>query len=605
MLSLSSLKINLYNALMSGASGYALSLDLLSGTLDNRVTFSRGTNATLVDATGKITYAPNNLLLRSEEFDNAVWTKTNSTVTANTTVAPNGTTTADTITDDATSGQHQVTQSISVNIGSRYTLTTYVKAGTARYARMALGGTLTFTAATFDLQLGIVQTGSATITAVGNNWFRISISSTASSSGSGSSAVGITNATGTLYSGTGGTLFLWGAQLEQVTYQTTAGPYVATTTSAYYGPRFDYDPVTLAAKGLMVEEQRTNLILQSQTFDNASWAKNSLTVTANAAVAPDGTTTADKIIKAAVTTQANILQGLSTVVGAQTISFFAKAAEYDTVSFSLYNATDTHVARGQVNLSTGAVIATQNGVITTQSFGNGWWRITATGTTTVSAGNTLYIYPKDVTTYLGNGVDGIFIWGAQLEAGAFATSYIPTVASTVTRSADQASMTGTNFSSWYNQSEGTLVSEFSSFSPTSASNAAWTISDETNSNRWFAFAVSSTIRHFMATGGVTQASIDVGTYAANTVFKSAMAISANSVQAAVNGTLGTEDTTATVPTVVRLTVGSSPIATTNFLNGHIRQIAYYNTRLSDAQLQTLTQPDATLSLNFISSIYEV
>jgi hypothetical protein len=281
-------------------------------------------------------------------------------------------------------------------------------------------------------------------------------------------------------------------------------------------------------------------------------------------------------------------QTVTTTAVAHTYSAYLKAGGY---SWAILYAAGVNQGV-YFDLANGVVGSSFIGAPTSSSItpvGNGWYRCSITFTATTGTAARVYASSANtVSTFAGDGTSGIFLWGSQLEAGAFATSYIPTVASQVTRSADVATMTGTNFSSWYNQTQGTLVSAFSSFSPTSASNAAWTISDETNSNRWFAFAVSSTIRSFMATGGVTQASIDVGTYAANTVFKSAFAISANSVQSAVNGILGTEDTAATVPTVVRLTVGASAIATTNFLNGHIRQIAYYNTRLPDATLQALT-----------------
>lgn len=392
--------------------------------------------------------------------------------------------------------------------------------------------------------------------------------------------------------------FLTGGLDPAVTFtRSTTATFVGSNgliqTAAINAPRFDYDPVTLAAKGLLIEEQRTNLVTGSADFTATYWpvATNAV-VTADNTTSPDGTTNADRLAdNTTAGVQHRIYRDYTFTAASHTLSVFAKRNDHRWLRLFFFDGTTSFF--GNFDLLNGVVGNKQASTTTTiTAFGNGWYRCTMTATTAAAAGNIqLVMLPTDDTAvpvlYTGTGTS-LWLYGAQLEAGAFATSYIPTVASQVTRSADVATMTGTNFSSWYNQSEGSLVAEFSSFSPTSASNAAWTISDGTNSNRWFAFAVSSTIRSFMATGGVTQASIDVGTYAANTVFKSAFAISENSVQAAVNGTLGTEDTTATVPTVVRLTVGSSPIATTNFLNGHIRQIAYYNTRLPNATLQALT-----------------
>jgi hypothetical protein len=198
-----------------------------------------------------------------------------------------------------------------------------------------------------------------------------------------------------------------------------------------------------------------------------------------------------------------------------------------------------------------------------------------------------------------------FAWGAQLETGAFATSYIPTVASTVTRSADVATMTGTNFSSWYNQSEGTFVAEADQYA--AASYGLVAASDGTASNYVMLDTTSSgNSRYRVAVGGVSQAAIvQASAIVPNAVYKVAATYQANSFQAAYNGTLGTEDTSGTLPTVDRLLVGATTSGTP--LNGHIRAIAYYNTRLPNAQLQTLTAPAlvTSLALDFISPSYTV
>jgi hypothetical protein len=160
------------------------------------ITFTRSTTATFVGSNGLIqsaainaprfdfnpaTLAPNGLLMEeqrvnlmtySEQFDNAGWSKTNSTITANATTAPDGAISADTITDDITLGQHQANQNFSTVSGTTYVLSCFFKQDTARYARLALGGTaMNFAAATFDLQTGTVLSGTASITSFGNGWF--------------------------------------------------------------------------------------------------------------------------------------------------------------------------------------------------------------------------------------------------------------------------------------------------------------------------------------------------------------------------------------------------------------------------------------------------
>jgi hypothetical protein len=273
------------------ADGPLVLLDFLSGGLDPRVTFTRGSNATLVDSTGKITYAPANLLLQSQTFENASWSKIGATVTANTTTAPDGTTTADTLVEDTSTGVHIAFQAGSFVAGTTYTITVFAKAGTRTRLNMINVGGVTYEGY-FDLLTGTVissPVGTASITAAGNGWYRCQMTSTAGSTASGNVQFRlVSSGTTTSYTGDGTSgLFIWGAQLEQVTYQTTPGTYVATTSAAYYGPRFDYDPVTLAAKGLLIEQQRTNLSLHSGTTA-ANWTAVGGTIANTGKLSPDG-----------------------------------------------------------------------------------------------------------------------------------------------------------------------------------------------------------------------------------------------------------------------------------------------------------------------------
>jgi hypothetical protein len=199
-----------------------------------------------------------------------------------------------------------------------------------------------------------------------------------------------------------------------------------------------------------------------------------------------------------------------------------------------------------------------------------------TGTSTVS--------------YIGDGTSGIFIWGAQVEAGSFATSYIPTVASLVTRSADVATMTGTNFSSWYNQSEGTFVADFDVLSAAAAYNKpVITSNDGTLNNRiLLAVSVSSQPSLTVTTGGVFQGTLANSAVTNNTVVKTALAYKVSDFAVASNGATPVTQATGNVPTALtRFEIGAQ-VAGATYLNGHIRQIAYYNTRLPNAQLQALT-----------------
>jgi hypothetical protein len=223
------------------------------------------------------------------------------------------------------------------------------------------------------------------------------------------------------------------------------------------------------------------------------------------------------------------------------------------------------------------------------SVGNGWYRFTVSATATSTATASIEFYTTTAlntsVSYTGDGYSGVFIWGAQLEAGAFPTSYIATTTASVTRNADVASMTGTNFSGFYNQTEGTFFAEATS---AWASGNIVGSSDGTNNNRIFLGIASGPVsRLLITTSGSSVAAISVA-YTLNTFVKGAGAYKLNNSQYAANTVLGTEDTVCTIPTVDRLSIGTNTSANDFFLNGTIRTIRYYPVRNSNAQLQALT-----------------
>jgi hypothetical protein len=362
-------------------------------------------------------------------------------------------------------------------------------------------------------------------------------------------------------------------------------------TAAIDAPRFDYNPTTLAPLGLLIEEQRTNLVTYSEQFSDAVWVKTRASITADAAVSPDGTMNADKLVED--TTASNTHQ-----IG-QSVSSFTSGTAY---TFTTYMKADergwgvlrfpasafTTALQAFFNLSTGALGVFSAGVTSSITpVGNNWYRCSITATATATASGNVLILPSATNStaiYTGDGTSGIFIWGAQTEAGDFPTSYIPTVASQVTRAADIAVMTGTNFSSWYNAVEGTLFANYSAFASGTRTMAA--INDNT-ANESIRLRTISTNPFFTVTdGGVDQADIDAGTVASNIVYKFAGAYAANDFAASIAGGAAVTDTSGSIPTVDRMMIGNS--AATNALNGHIRQIVYYPRRLSNADLQGIT-----------------
>jgi hypothetical protein len=241
--------------------------------------------------------------------------------------------------------------------------------------------------------------------------------------------------------------YIWGAQLEQ---STTVGEYIPTTSTINSAPRFDHDPTTGESLGLLVEEQRTNLLLQSEDF-STTWTTTNTTVSTNQVTAPDGATTADKIFETATTAEHNIRQDTaSQVAGTYSASIFAKAGERDVIQFVSTGVLGGFRANFDLtNGVIGSVDSALNARIT--PFPNGWYRcsITATSTTTgtLRAQWNIVTSPTAarVESYLGDVTKGLYLWGAQLEAGSFPTSYIPTTGATATRAADVASISGSNF----------------------------------------------------------------------------------------------------------------------------------------------------------------
>jgi hypothetical protein len=492
-----------------------------------------------------------------------------------------------------------------------YTFSVYAKQaeGPQRWLNLFPQGTGVSASAIFDVTNGTVTATSgaqylgSAITATGNGWYRCSITFTAAAV-SVSNVAYLTNsstipAPGYTGDGTSG-IYIFGAQLSD---SASVDPYVyqpvaAPTSTAYYGPRFDYDPVTLQPKGLLVEEQRTNLLTYSEQFDNAAWNKaSSSTVTPNAAVSPDGATTADSLVENTNGGEHIASQQVSKALAAITYthSIYYKAgsgsrnigvAITDGLTgglVAIFSTSGTVVLASQtVGVATGWVAV---GAAVTAA-GNGWFRASFTATTNIATRVDGVVYLVDGTnrSYTGNGTSSVLIWGAQLEAGAFATSYIPTVASQVTRAADVATMVGNNFARWYNQNAGTTYVEAAAAA--TGNYGTYSINSDDN-NRFYSNVDFSQVQWVGIANGAIQASLPRGVFSPNVYFKHGAASTTNDFAAVVNGGAVAVDTVAVMPFVNRLFIGTTQTSST-FLNGTIKRIAYYPRRLANTELQAIT-----------------
>jgi hypothetical protein len=366
-------------------------------------------------------------------------------------------------------------------------------------------------------------------------------------------------------------------------------------------PRFDHNPTTCESLGLMVEEQRTNLLLRSAEFNDATWEKSAVTVTANSVTSPDGTSSADTLDDGLTANFHHVSQTVTTTASAAyTFSAYFKNVDRRYVILSVYStSTSVLYAAASFDLQNGVLAssgASGTGYAVTStsitSVGNGWYRCSVSITNgSASAANTISIAGSDTGTLGSYGLASytgssktFYVYGAQLEAGSFATSYIPTTSATVTRSADVAQVSTQAFP--YSQTEGTLVAQFSMFSATGAATRAITIaSDGTSANRIYLNVSTTGVPNYLVVSSTaTQASINATEITSNSINRFAAAYKTNDFASCLNGgTVGT-DTLGSSPTgVFRLDLGN--FVGGNQINGHIRQITYIPRRLTNAELQ--------------------
>lgn len=499
---------------------------------------------------------------------------------------------------------------------------------------------------------------SATMTYVKNGWYRCSITLTTDTD-TRLYAEHLLNTTLGTYSYTGNGLsgmYIWGAQLETGPVATTYIPTLNTFTSrassaTYYRydgyimnattntARYNYTPgnTSLAPK-MLLEAASTNLITYSEQFDNAAWNNLLLTVTSGATMAPDGTNTADSIVETSSTGTHALYQSITTTVAAVYamsiyIKPFPNESRYCFLRMDNQSSTTNYV-EAVFNLTLGTVAATTNGVNGTLAFAtiqpmiNGWYRITLSGKpdtsgTVIRAFVGMTNSGTGSASYAGSTTHGFYVWGGQMEAGAVTSSYIPTTSTTVTRSADVytspstsrsadvytssvtarssdvAYMTGTNFTSWYNQTEGTVVIKASVDFDCAASihfPMYFTLSDGTTTNRIYFLAadISGGDRQYMSvsTPSGTQASVYSTSIELTTGKASLYAGSykLNDFAVCNQGTVLTTDTSGYVPLNLDRAYIGSRSDESFFLNGHIASITYYPRKVTNSELAALSTP---------------
>lgn len=513
---------------------------------------TRATTATRVNSAGLVELVPYNLFNYSQDLSGGNWSTFAAsgtiTRTANYATAPNGTTTATRIQNSGGTTVQWTYQNIFM-LGSGV-FSVYVKRTGS-------------TNQTFRLFANNGASYSSNFTATAE-WQRFEFSVGATSS---ALPFGLT----TDSSGTAADILVWGMQLVT---GSSAKEYFPTTDRLNV-PRLDY--TNSSCPSILVEPQRTNLLTYSEQFDNAVWNKQNCTITANTLNSPNGTNTADSLIASSGTATAKGLYLSESTSAPKSFSFFAKKGNKDWAVLLGYNGNNNV----WFNISNGTIGTIGSNFINAkiENYGNGWYRCSATLNSSVAVLPNIGLYVSDSDNSLSCTGDGatasLYLWGAQLEAGTYATSYIPTVASSVTRNADVISKTG--ISSLIGQTEGTMFIDIVFPQKTEPSYIG--ISDGTTGNR----IILGCEGDIFYTFGYGFSYLSLNT---NTRYKIAMAYNSANMKIYANGNLLTT-VTGSVPSGLSRFAFDSGGGSQNLI-ASVNTCALFKTKLSDSELATLT-----------------
>ena len=539
------------------------------------LTYTSPSPKIVMGPSGTLQYAPHNLILQSD----------NLATTWGTTGGSNSSTT---FTEDTSTGNHQFRQIISVGNGFRHAVSIDLTPNGRNYFLVEVVSGATDEYSYIDLINGTILSGSGTttITSQGNGKYRVRILFTSASTsatffvfcqnGAGAGA-------GVSYTGNGVSGVIAGrAQCYRYPADST---YLATTTTARYGLPFEWN-TSGALQGILDEPQSTNLVLTSSVG-----AFSKLNVATTNVTGPDGISNS----ATRITTQASAATACYVgIAGAGngtslTYSIYAKKGSSNTEAnaFGIYNTTTSvDVFIGSINYGTNVWTTSAGaGTAVVTSLNNGWIRIELTVTTNIAAGNNLTIYAGYTGGTFAAGQYADF-YIPQLEAGMYASSPIQTAGSAVARAADNINIANTLFPTA--AAAGTLFSQYSVADPTTGGFSIWyaaSLNDGTLNNTIALYRYQSSFGAAITTGGVLQSDQASAVATPTAVHKTAIAYTTNDAIQCVDGTLSSQDTSVTVPTITQLSLSR---ANANQVGKYIQKVSYWPVRKSNTALQTLT-----------------
>jgi len=560
---------------IEGGDGSTLNLDFTKGTLDSRLNFSRLSTATFVNSSGYVEYAGANLLPNSATLQGTGWN-----------IGGNGVGGTVTVTNiSATNPENGETC-------TRLEFGVAAAGGSPRlyYTTTAINPYTMFvwmksnTPAT-NYTISLYRNDTWADFPVTPTWTRFQITRT-SGTGLPGYFMLANNSTSVQPD-----ILVWGAQLNP---GSTAQTYYPTTTVAYHAPRFDYDPTTLVAKGLLIEGAASNLATRSDDFqfglsDGTGWANSGYTLTQVATVAPNGLTTNVRRITGAGSFRSQAITVVANTT--YTFSFWVKKIGSGTEArYRVWDATNNASIKDYTQ-------AAQNYF----SYINDttWTRASITFTTPATC-TSVFVYPasNDVV----GGTD-ILVWGGQLELGSVVSSYIPTGASAVQRVADDCFVSGSNFTSWFDSTQGTLLvtaRSNGSYYDSSLYDFAAVLTKNTFTTNFIGCAQWSSGLFGVVRGGSLHMNyVNLGP--THAPYKTAIAYALNDYAAvANNGTVATSTGTPLPSGIDRLRIGGGAIGSTAAgFSGTIAQIKYFPTRLPNTQLKAITDP------NYVAPTFDV
>lgn len=394
--------------------------------------------------------------------------------------------------------------------------------------------------------------------------------------------------------------------------RSTTGTYINSsgyvTSAAIDTPRFDHDPTAIGTpRGLLIEGSASNLLNNSSDFSTGGWGGSGYTYSTGA-TSPDGVNSAQRLTVASGASQTCNRQQPGTVNATScTFSIWWKNGNHTTSTNTALrtiavrnNTSATILLSFHFNPTTLAITyITGSSGASVVAYPNGWYRITANVTTGITSGNTIGCYFGGIGSTV-SGEAGTYCdwWGAQLETGSGASSYISTGASTGSRAADSCVMTGTNFSSWFaGATEGVLYAETEQPRKTASPSADHAIvGTRYTSGQGLWIYASANLRNpsaYIWPSGGGQFAGGIGTSIPTSNKQAVRWFDGNDITNFGNGTQGTTNTAGTgtmVPTM--LTIGANSTSGTaaglEWFNGCIRRVKFWPTALPNTTIQALT-----------------